>query len=124
MPTVTKSAVARKPAKAGVAPKTAIVDLKTINVAFRRAENYGTILKNPVAAVRVPREASDAEREALLHRLHQRAQQPHRRRLVQRAVLLALAARGAHVVVDECFGHRSLLEGNALTDRARSDLTV
>ena len=42
--------------KAGVAPKTAIVDLKTINVAFRRAENYGTILKNPVAAVRVPRE--------------------------------------------------------------------
>src|SRR6185369_4568748 len=36
--------------KTGVAPKTAIVDLKTINVAFRRAENFGTILKNPVAA--------------------------------------------------------------------------
>ncbi len=42
--------------KTGVAPKTAIVDLKTINIAFRRAESYGTILKNPVAAVRPPRE--------------------------------------------------------------------
>ncbi len=42
--------------KAGVAPKTAIVDLKTLNIAFRRAENYGIILKNPVVAVRPPRE--------------------------------------------------------------------
>ena len=42
--------------KAGVAPKTAIVDLKTINIAFRRAENYGVILKNPVAAVQPPKE--------------------------------------------------------------------
>lgn len=42
--------------KAGVAPKTAIVDLKTINIAFRRAENYGVILKNPVVAVRPPKE--------------------------------------------------------------------
>lgn len=42
--------------KAGVAPKTAIVDLKTINIAFRRAEAYGIILKNPVAAVRPPKE--------------------------------------------------------------------
>ncbi len=42
--------------KTGVAPKTAIVDLKTINIAFRRAENYGIILKNPVVAVRPPRE--------------------------------------------------------------------
>ena len=42
--------------KAGVAPKTAIVDLKIINIAFRRAENYGVILKNPVAAVRPPKE--------------------------------------------------------------------
>jgi integrase len=42
--------------KAGVAPKTAIVDLKTINIAFRRAENYGIIPKNPIAAVRPPRE--------------------------------------------------------------------
>src|SRR5262249_54000033 len=42
--------------KAGAAPKTAIVDLKTINGAFRRAEAYGVILKNPVAAVRPPKE--------------------------------------------------------------------
>lgn len=42
--------------RAGVAPKTAIVDLKTINIAFRRAENYGIILKNPVVAVRPPKE--------------------------------------------------------------------
>jgi len=42
--------------KAGAAPKTAIVDLKTINIAFRRAEAYGIVLKNPVAAVRPPKE--------------------------------------------------------------------
>jgi integrase len=42
--------------KAKVAPKTAIVDLKTLNIAFRRAENYGIILKNPVVAVRPPKE--------------------------------------------------------------------
>lgn len=42
--------------KAGAAPKTAIVDLKIINIAFRRAEAYGVILKNPVAAVRPPKE--------------------------------------------------------------------
>jgi integrase len=48
--------------KAGMAPKTAIVDLKTINIAFRRAENYGIILKNPVVAVRPPKEEC-SERE-------------------------------------------------------------
>lgn len=48
--------------KEGAAPKTAIVDLKTLNTAFRRAEAYGTILKNPVAAVRVPKNES-SERE-------------------------------------------------------------
>lgn len=42
--------------KAGVAPKTAIVDLKTINIAFRRAATYDIILKNPIATVRPPRE--------------------------------------------------------------------
>ena len=46
----------------GVAPKTAIIDLKTLNTAFRRAEAYGTILKNPVAAVRPPK-AESSERE-------------------------------------------------------------
>jgi hypothetical protein len=44
-------------AKQGVlTTKTAIVDLKTINIAFRRAEAYGVILKNPVTAVRPPKE--------------------------------------------------------------------
>ena len=48
--------------RAGMAPKTAIVDLKTINIAFRRAENYGIILKNPVVAVRPPKgECSERE---------------------------------------------------------------
>ena len=42
----------------GVAPKTAIVDLKTLNTAFRRAEAFGTILKNPVAAIRPPKSES------------------------------------------------------------------
>jgi integrase len=48
--------------KEGMAPKTVIVDLKTLNTAFRRAEAYGTILKNPVAAVRPPKNES-SERE-------------------------------------------------------------
>ncbi len=48
--------------KEGVAPKTAIVDLKTLNTAFRRAEAFGIILKNPVAAVRLPKDES-SERE-------------------------------------------------------------
>lgn len=46
----------------GVAPKTAIIDLKTLNTAFKRAEAYGTILKNPVSAVRPPKSES-SERE-------------------------------------------------------------
>jgi integrase len=48
--------------KSGVAPKTAIVDLKTLNTAFRRAETYGIILKNPVSAVRPPK-AECSERD-------------------------------------------------------------
>lgn len=48
--------------KSGVAPKTAIVDLKTLNTAFRRAEAFGTILKNPVAAIRLPK-AESSERD-------------------------------------------------------------
>jgi integrase len=48
--------------KSGSAPKTAIVDLKTLNGAFRRAENHQIILKNPVAAVRLPKEVC-SERE-------------------------------------------------------------
>jgi integrase len=49
-----------------VAPKTAIVDLKTLNTAFRRAEAYGIILKNPVSAVRAPKD-SGSEREIFTH---------------------------------------------------------
>lgn len=52
--------------KSGVAPKTAIVDLKTLNTAFRRAESYGVILKNPVSAVRPPKEEC-SEREVFTH---------------------------------------------------------
>lgn len=42
----------------GVAPKTAIVDIKTISVALRRAENYGLITKNPTPAVKLPKAVS------------------------------------------------------------------
>jgi integrase len=48
--------------KAGIAPKTAIVDMKTLQSAFRRAEMYGMILKNPVVAVQLPKSDS-SERE-------------------------------------------------------------
>jgi integrase len=41
--------------KDGVAPKTAVVDIKTLNVAFNRAERYAVILKNPVTAVEMPK---------------------------------------------------------------------
>jgi integrase len=45
-----------------MAPKTVIVDLKTLGTAFRRAEAYNIIVKNPVAAVRLPKDES-SERE-------------------------------------------------------------
>jgi integrase len=48
--------------KAGMAPQTAIIDLKTINSAFRRAEIHGVILKNPVIAVTCPKHVA-MERE-------------------------------------------------------------
>lgn len=46
----------------GVAPKTASVDVKTLNAAFNRAERYAVILKNPVPAVELPKVVS-SERE-------------------------------------------------------------
>jgi integrase len=52
--------------QAHMAPKTVIVDLKTLNTAFRRAEAYGVILKNPVAAVQPPKEQS-SERDVFTH---------------------------------------------------------
>lgn len=42
--------------QAGCAPKTTIVDLKTLGTAFKRAEDYGIILKNPASAVRPPKD--------------------------------------------------------------------
>ena len=48
--------------RTGLAPKTVIVDLKTLSTAFRRAEAYSIIPKNPVDAVRKPKEVS-SERE-------------------------------------------------------------
>jgi integrase len=52
--------------KSGLANKTAIVDLKIIKSAFHRATSYGTIISNPVAAVRLPKEES-SEREVFTH---------------------------------------------------------
>ncbi len=52
--------------KQGVAPNTAIVDIKTLNIAFRRAERYAVILKNPVTAVDRPKSVS-TEREIFTH---------------------------------------------------------
>jgi integrase len=46
----------------GIAPTTATIDLKIINMAFRRAESYGTIIKNPVAVVKPPK-GDGSERE-------------------------------------------------------------
>lgn len=50
----------------GVAPKTAIVDVKTLRSAFNRAERLGVILKNPVNAVELPDEKS-SERGLFSH---------------------------------------------------------
>ena len=47
----------------GAAPKTAIVDIKTLSSAFKRAENLGYLDRNPVPAVTLPK-ATSSEREA------------------------------------------------------------
>ncbi|MCX6924757.1 MAG: site-specific integrase [Verrucomicrobia bacterium] len=52
--------------KEGVAPKTAIVDIKTLSSAFHRAERYAVILKNPVLAVELPKAVS-SEHEIFTH---------------------------------------------------------
>ena len=46
----------------GLAPRTVILDVKVVNTAFRRAEKYGIIIKNPVPAVSLPKEQG-SERE-------------------------------------------------------------
>lgn len=50
---------------AGLAPKTVIVDMKTLSGAFGRAEAYGVILKNPAMAVRRPKDET-SERDIFL----------------------------------------------------------
>ena len=52
--------------KDGMAPKTAIVDVKTLRSAFNRAERLGIIVKNPVYAVELPEEKS-SERGLFTH---------------------------------------------------------
>jgi integrase len=42
----------------GMAPKTTIVDVKTLKSAFRRAELFGILTRNPVTAVQLPRDVS------------------------------------------------------------------
>ena len=51
---------------AGVAPKTAVIDVKSLSSAFSRAERYQIILKNPVRAVPLPKHES-SEREVFTH---------------------------------------------------------
>lgn len=50
----------------GAAPKTVIVDIKTLSTAFNRAEAQMLILKNPVKAVELPKNIS-SEREIFTH---------------------------------------------------------
>ncbi len=49
-----------------VSTETVIGDLKTLNTPFPRAENYGVIWKNPVAAIQPPKNVS-SEREIFTH---------------------------------------------------------
>lgn len=44
--------------QSGLAPKTAIIDVKTLSIALRRAENFGIIDKNPAPAVKLPKAVS------------------------------------------------------------------
>ena len=44
--------------RSGLAPKTAIIDVKTLSIALRRAENFGIIDKNPAPAVKLPKAVS------------------------------------------------------------------
>jgi integrase len=55
----------------GVAPKTAVVDIKTLGSALRRAENFGCIDKNPVPAVKLPRAVSTTREVFSLEEIHQ-----------------------------------------------------
>lgn len=52
--------------KGGVAAQTAIVDIKTLSSAFKHAERYAMIMKNPVQAITLPKSVS-SEREVFSH---------------------------------------------------------
>jgi len=52
--------------KKGAAPKTVIVDIKTLGTAFNHAEHLAHILKNPVKAIELPKNVS-SEREIFAH---------------------------------------------------------
>ena len=54
----------------GVAPKTAIVDVKTLSVAFYRAERYSYIDKNPVDPVKLPKAVSSEREVFSLDEIH------------------------------------------------------
>lgn len=83
--------------------------LRPAGVQHRRAGDVGALLTHRRDAtqhqvVHQPRIQS----VTLLHRLQQRAQQPHGAGLVQSAVLFALAAQRAHVVLDKGLRHAVL----------------
>jgi integrase len=54
----------------GVAPKTAIIDVKSLSVAFHRAERYGYIEKNPVDPVKLPKSVSSEREVFSLEEIH------------------------------------------------------
>lgn len=55
----------------GVAPKTAIVDVKSLSSAFHRAERFGYIDKNPVDPVKLPKAVSSEREVFSLDEIHQ-----------------------------------------------------
>ena len=80
--------------------------LRPLGVEHRGARDVGALLAHRGhAADHQVIDQRRVQRTALLQRLQHCTQQPHRAGLVQAAVLLALAARRAHVVVDVGTGH-------------------
>ncbi len=96
-----------EPRSAEAAVREAGHRLRPVGVEHRGARDVAALLADRRhAAEHDVVDQRSVERVTLLQGVQQRAQQPHRRGLVQRAVLLALAARRAQVVVDPGFGHR------------------
>ena len=85
-----------------------------LGVEHRSARDIGALLAHRChAAQHDVVDQRSVERVALLQCLQQGSHQPHRAGLVQAAVLLALAARRAHVVVEVGGGHAVLLQRSA-----------